>query len=54
MKSKVVGDVKPREVIEVEDDKDQVIPSSNMQTMINIAEMVLIIKIKVNKCKINN
>lgn len=49
-----IGDIKPREVIEVEDDKDQVIPSSNMQTMINIAEMVLIIKIKVNKCKINN
>lgn len=32
MKSKVVGDVKPREVIEVEDDKDQVIPPSSVKT----------------------
>ena len=31
MKKMDIGDIRPREVIEVEDDKDQVLSNSNMQ-----------------------
>ena len=31
MKKIYVGDIRPREVIEVEDDKDQVLSNSNVQ-----------------------
>ena len=31
MKNMDIGDIRPREVIEVEDDKDQVLSNSNMQ-----------------------
>ena len=31
MKKIGIGDIRPREVIEVEDDKDQVLPTSNVQ-----------------------
>ena len=51
MKKMDIGDIRPREVIEVEDDKDQVFSNSNVHLV------VLMIKIKlvqvVLKCKIN-
>ena len=31
MKTMDIGDLRPREVIDVEDDKDQVLPTSNVQ-----------------------
>jgi hypothetical protein len=31
MKNMDIGDIQPREVIDVEDDKDQVLPLSNVQ-----------------------
>ena len=37
MKKMDVGDIRPREVIEVEDDKDQVLSNSNVQVDTNQA-----------------
>jgi hypothetical protein len=52
MKNMDIDDIRPREVIDVEDNKNQVLSNSNMQAV------VLMIKIKLvqvmTKCKINN
>jgi len=52
MKNMDIGDLRPRDVIDVEDDKDQVLPIPLMCKLV-----VLMIKIKlvqvVHKCKIN-
>ena len=37
MKNMNIGDIRPREVIEVEDDKDQVLSNSNVQVDTNQA-----------------
>ena len=51
MKNMDIGDLRPREVIDVEEDKDQVLPTSNVQASgshnQNQASSV------VHKCKIN-
>ena len=52
MKNMNISDIRPREVINVEDNKNQVLSNSNVQAM------VLMIKLKqvlvMTKCKINN
>jgi hypothetical protein len=52
MKNMDISDIRPREVIDVEDDKNQVLSNSNVKPV------VLIIKFKqvlvMTKCKIND
>ena len=52
MRNMDIGEIRPREVIDVEDDKNQVLSNSNVQAVV----LMIIIKqvLVMTKCKINN
>ena len=52
MKKMDVGDIRPKEVIEVEDDKDQVLSNLNVQASGSHIKIKLVQVM--TKCKINN
>jgi hypothetical protein len=51
MKKMDIGDIRPREVIEVDDYKDQVLSNSNVQASGSMIKVKLVHHLK---CKINN